>query len=88
MTNQTAPRAIPTRLHTKMTFPRALSVAAVAAAARAALPPLAPGASADDGFALRLFPPSSPAVCLDGSPAGYYIRPGVGAGASVWLLGK
>lgn len=26
------------------------------------------------------------AVCLDGSPALYYLRPGVGAGASKWLI--
>lgn len=54
--------------------------------ALAALPPLAPGASPDDGFQLRLFQADSPAKCLDGSPGGYYIRKGVGANASVWLI--
>ena len=54
--------------------------------ARAALNASAACSAGDDGFALKLFPSSSPAVCLDGSPAGYYIRPGVGPGASVFLL--
>lgn len=30
----------------------------------------------DDGFTLHLFDPKSGALCLDGSPGGYYSRPG------------
>jgi hypothetical protein len=32
--------------------------------------------STDDGFILHLFDPSSKALCLDGTPGGYYQRPG------------
>jgi hypothetical protein len=55
------------------------------AVARAAMARFA-GANADDGFALKLFPAGTSALCLDGSVAGYYVRPGRGAGASTFLL--
>jgi hypothetical protein len=42
------------------------------------------GASAD-GFSLELLADAS-ALCLDGSPGGFYRRPGVGAGASTWVI--
>jgi hypothetical protein len=62
---------------------RALSALLLAGAAaplaRAAMDP-------GDGFNLVLFPESSSAKCLDGTQAGYYIRPGVGAGARTWIL--
>jgi O-palmitoleoyl-L-serine hydrolase len=61
---------------------RLASLVALAASAPAALAAMDPG----DGFNLTLFPPSSPAVCLDGTPAGIYYRPGVGAGASTWII--
>ena len=54
--------------------------------ARGALNASAACSAGDDGFELKLFPKGSPAVCLDGTPAGYYIRPGVGPGASVFLV--
>jgi len=54
--------------------------------ARGALNASAACSAGDDGFSLKLFPKDSAAVCLDGSPAGYYIRPGVGPGASVFLV--
>ena len=39
----------------------------------------------DDGFRLNLLTDPS-AVCLDGSPGGFYLREGVGASASTWLI--
>ena len=59
------------------------------AAVRGAMKPFdvaAHAANADDGFALKLFPAGTSALCLDGSRAGYYVRPGRGAGAATFLL--
>ena len=56
-----------------------------APAARAAMAPFL-GSNAADGFALKLFPAGTTALCLDGSVAGYYVRPGRGAGATTFLL--
>ena len=39
----------------------------------------------DDGFVLSLLQDPL-AVCLDGSPGGFYLRPGLGPGASTWLI--
>ena len=39
----------------------------------------------DDGFSLHLLADPK-ALCLDGSPGGFYFRPGVAQGASTWLL--
>jgi hypothetical protein len=61
-------------------------LAAVAVASAASN---APVKSSDDGFELVLLPlaaDGSGARCLDGSAAGYYKRPGVGAGAAVVLI--
>ena len=38
-----------------------------------------------DGFSLTLLDDPN-ALCLDGSPGGFYRRPGVGDGAAVWLI--
>jgi hypothetical protein len=62
-----------------------LSLLLRAPAARAAMAPFR-GADAADGFVLKLFPAGTSALCLDGSVAGYYVRPGRGAGASTFLL--
>ena len=51
----------------------------------ATLLPFLLSALGDDGFHLTLLTDPS-AVCLDGSPSGFYFRGGVGAGASTWLL--
>lgn len=62
---------------------RSASLAALAAAsvAHAAMDP-------GDGFVLRLFADTATtgAVCLDGSPAGYYIRPSSNPGNSTFLI--
>lgn len=45
-----------------------------------------PMVRAQDGFNLRLFDTGTQALCLDGTRAGYYIRPGSGAMASTWII--
>ena len=42
-----------------------------------------PGPAASDGFALHLFSTDTGAVCLDGTPAGYYERPGL---SDSWMI--
>jgi len=39
--------------------------------------------SQDDGFNLHKFDTDSPAVCIDGTPAGFYFRQGT---SSVWII--
>jgi len=68
-----------------------LALAALASDLSPASAALAPAASADDGFALTLL--SAPgAVCLDGTRAGFYLRPGSPSsfgpayGADTWII--
>ena len=39
--------------------------------------------STDDGFKLHKFDADSPAVCIDGTPGGFYFRQGT---SSVWII--
>jgi len=43
-------------------------------------------ADLDDGFELQMLAPESGALCLDGTPGGFYFRPGDGDGSSSWLV--
>jgi O-palmitoleoyl-L-serine hydrolase len=64
---------------------RRAAAAALATAVAAALltAATASAAGADDGFVLHLFPADGPAKCLDGTPGGYYLRPG---SQSQWMI--
>lgn len=43
-------------------------------------------AAADDGFVLHMLDASTGGLCLDGTPGGFYLRPGIGADANKFLI--